>query len=140
MNRLTLRVCVRIGAMCAIAALLSGYVTVTPVAAQVLYGSIVGAIEDQTGAAVPKATVTITNKETGVTRAAAADDQGRYSLLSVQAGSYDLKVVASGFRIVNQTDIAVAINTVTRQDIHLEVGAITEQVTVSGTASAASDR
>ena len=43
--------------------------------------------------------------------------------------------MASGFRIVNQTDIAVAINTVTRQDIHLEVGVITEQVTVSGTAS-----
>src|SRR6185369_16868775 len=135
MNRLNSRVCVRIGAMCAIAALISGYVTVTPAAAQVLYGSIVGAIEDQTGSAVPKATVTITNKETGVTRAAAADDQGRYSLLSVQAGSYDLKVVAPGFRMVTQTDIVVAINTVTRQDIHLEIGAITEQVTVSGTAA-----
>ena len=87
MNRLTLRVACDFGVMCAIAALLFGYVTIMPVAAQVLYGSIVGAIEDQTGAAVPKATVTITNKETGVTRAAAADDQGRYSLLSVQAGA-----------------------------------------------------
>ena len=135
MNRLNSRVCVRIGVVCAIAVLLLGYGTVNPATAQVLYGSMVGAIEDQTGAVVPKATVTITNKDTGVIRTAAADEQGRYSLLSVQAGNYDLKVVAPGFRMVNETDIAVAINTVTRRDIHLEVGAITEQVTVTGNAA-----
>ena len=132
MVRLNSRVWVRIGVMCAIAALLFGYVTARPASAQVLYGSMVGAIEDQTGAAVPKATVTITNKDKGVTRTAAADDQGRYSLLNVQAGVYDLKVSATGFRTVNETDILVAINTVTRRDMRLEIGAMTEQVTVAG--------
>ena len=87
MIRLNSRISVRIGVMCTIAALLFGYVTAKPAVAQVLYGSMVGAIEDQTGAAVPKATVTITNKDTGLTRATAADDQGRYSLLNVQAGT-----------------------------------------------------
>src|SRR5450759_1242073 len=107
MIRLKSRVSVRIGVMCIIAALVFGYVTAKPAAAQVLYGSMVGAIEDQTGAVVPKAAVTITNKNTGLTRAAAADDQGRYSLLNVQAGTYELKVSATGFRTVNETDILV---------------------------------
>src|ERR1035437_6241409 len=132
MVRLNSRVWVRIGVMCAMAALVFGYVTAKPASAQVLYGSMVGAIEDQTGAAVPKATVTITNKDTGATRTAAADDQGRYSLLNVQAGAYDLKVSATGFRTVNETDILVAINTVTRRDMRLEIGAMTEQVTAAG--------
>src|SRR5450756_1670361 len=132
MVRLNSRVWVRIGVMCAIAALLFGYVTARPASAQVLYGSMVGAIENQSGAAVPKAAVTITNKDTGATRTAAADDQGRYSLLNVQAGVYDLKVSATGFRTVNETDILVAINTVTRRDMRLEIGAMTEQVTVAG--------
>ncbi|MCX6631782.1 MAG: TonB-dependent receptor, partial [Candidatus Solibacter sp.] len=134
MTRLNSRVPVRIGAMCIVAALVFGYVAAKPAAAQVLYGSMVGAIEDQTGAAVPKATVTITNKDTGVTRTTAADDQGRYSLLNVQAGSYELKVSATGFRTVNKADILVAINTVSRQDMRLEIGAMTEQVTVTGSA------
>src|SRR5215471_11307029 len=84
--------------------------------AQVLYGSLVGSIEDPTGSFVPKADVTLTNKSTGVTRSAVSDDQGRYSLLNVLPGAYDLKVTAPGFRTLNRTDIEIAINTVTRQD------------------------
>ena len=105
-----------------------------PAAAQVLYGSLVGAIEDQSGSVVPKATVTIINKATGLTRETAADDQGRFSLLNVVAGSYDLKVSAPGFRTITETDVTIAINSVTRRDLRLEVGAITEQVTVAAEA------
>ena len=46
------------------------------------------------------------------------------------AGSYELKVTASGFK-ETRTGVTVTINTVTRQDVTLEVGAITEQVTVA---------
>ena len=98
-----------------------GTLAATPAAAQVLYGSIVGAVEDQSGAIVPKATVAITNKATGQTREAASDDAGRFSLLNVLAGKYDLKVSAQGFRTTTKTDVEVAINTVTRADMRLEV-------------------
>ena len=51
-------------------------VSASPVKAQVLYGSIVGNVKDSQGAVVPGATVTITNKQTGLTRDSVTDDQG----------------------------------------------------------------
>lgn len=106
-----------------------------PASAQVLYGSIVGTVTDQTDAVVPKATVTITNKATGLSRETTTDEAGRYSLVNVLAGTYDLKVTASGFRVATRTDVTVTINTVSRVDMRLEVGAVTEQVTVAATAA-----
>ncbi|MBI5086220.1 MAG: TonB-dependent receptor [Acidobacteria bacterium] len=103
--------------------------------AQVLYGSIIGTVEDPTGAIVPKAKVILTNKATGAARETEGDEAGRYSLLSVQAGSYDLKVTAPGFRTSTRSDVEVTINSVTRVDVKLEVGQMTEQVTVSAAAA-----
>jgi outer membrane receptor protein involved in Fe transport len=102
-----------------------------PSHAQVLYGSVVGTVEDPSGAVVPRATITIVNTQTGVTREAASDDSGRFSILNVLAGTYEMKVVAPGFRQLTRTALDVSINTVTRADAKLEVGQSTEQVTVS---------
>ncbi len=107
-----------------------------PAMSQVLYGSILGTVEDPTGSVVPKAKVTITNKATGAVREAEADDAGRYSLLNVVAGPYEMKIAATGFRTSVRSDVEVSINTVTRVDVRLEVGQMTEQVTVSATAVA----
>src|SRR3954454_14809562 len=106
-----------------------------PSHAQVLYGSIVGTVEDPSGSIVPKASVTIVNKQTGATREASADEAGRFSVLTLPAGMYDLKVVAPGFRQLTKTSIDVAINSVTRADAKLEVGQTSEQVTVSASAA-----
>ena len=54
--------------------------------AQVLYGSIVGTLTDQTGAVVPKAVVTVTNTSTGLSRQATADDAGYYSIRNLPEG------------------------------------------------------
>ncbi len=109
---------------------------VSPVRCQVLYGSIVGTVEDPTGAFVPGAALTLTSADTGVTRDVTADAQGRYSILNVPAGAYSLKFTAQGFRTLTRTGIEVTINTVTRVDVRLEVGQLTEQVTVSAQAIA----
>ncbi|MBI4874357.1 MAG: TonB-dependent receptor [Acidobacteria bacterium] len=106
-----------------------------PLDAQVLYGSVVGTIQDQTGAVVPRAGVTVSSKATGLTRETAADDAGRYSLLNILAGTYDLKVSAPGFRTSTKVDVEISINTVTRVDMRLEVGAVSEQVTVAASAA-----
>ncbi|MCL6507760.1 MAG: carboxypeptidase-like regulatory domain-containing protein, partial [Bryobacteraceae bacterium] len=103
--------------------------------AQVLYGSIVGTVVDQTDAVVPNATVTITSRETGLTRETTTDPAGRYSLVNVLPGSYDLRVSAKGFRTVTRENVAVTINAVTRVDLRLEVGAVTEQITVAAEAA-----
>lgn len=105
-------------------------------AAQVLYGSIVGAVEDPSGSVVPNAIVGIVNKQTGATREARTDEQGRFTLGNVPAGRYDLNVSATGFRPAARSNIEVTINTVTRQDIKLEVGSTTETVTVLASAVA----
>src|SRR5215470_15240027 len=78
--------------------------------AQVLYGSIVGNVRDTSDAAVPGATVTITSTETNYTRRA----------LTTESGAYDL----------------VTINTVTRAEVSLKLGAVSESVTVSAEAAA----
>jgi len=106
-----------------------------PSSAQVLYGSIVGTTEDPTGAVVPGATVTLTSATTGATREVKADDQGRYSILNVLPGIYSLKFTAQGFRTLTRTGVEVTANAVTRVDVRLEVGQITEQVTVSAQAA-----
>jgi hypothetical protein len=102
-----------------------------PAEAQVLYGSLVGTVEDESDAVAPRAAVVIINKATGLSRESTTDDAGRYSLLNVLAGTYDLKVSARGFRTTTKTDVEIAINTVTRVDMKLEVGQVSEQVTVA---------
>jgi hypothetical protein len=105
-----------------------------PAAAQVLYGSIVGTVEDPSGAVVPNAAVVIQNTQTGAVREVAADDQGRFSIANVLPGRYDITVKAGGFRSSTQTGLEVTINTVTRADFKLEVGAVAETVNVQASA------
>ncbi|MDP2324190.1 MAG: carboxypeptidase-like regulatory domain-containing protein, partial [Gammaproteobacteria bacterium] len=123
-----------LGLTCAV--LLVALLTSAPANAQVLYGSIVGTVEDPTGAVVPGASITLTNPATGGVREIKADDQGRYTIPNVQAGSYTIKVTSQGFRTTTRTGVEITINTVTRVDAKLEVGQMTEQVTVSASAVA----
>jgi hypothetical protein len=103
--------------------------------AQVLYGSIVGSVEDPSGAVVANARITLRNRGTDVAREVLADEQGRYNAISLPAGSYDLTVTAAGFRTLTRTGIEVTINTVTRVDARLELGQVSDQVTVSAEAA-----
>src|SRR5437879_2307993 len=109
--------------------------SVAPVAAQSLYGSVVGQIVDPSGASVSQATVTLTGKEKGQEYEAKADESGRFVLPNVLPGDFDLKVAAPGFRILSHTDIRVSAGSVTRSDFNMELGSITEQVTVEGSAT-----
>jgi hypothetical protein len=106
-----------------------------PASAQVLYGSIVGTLTDQTGAVVPKATVTATNAATGLTRQVVADESGYFSILNLLEGTYDLSVSPQGFRPYAQKGVIVSVNKVTRVDITIQVGALSEQVTVEASSA-----
>ena len=109
-------------------------VSASPVKAQVLYGSIVGNVKDAQGAVVPGATVTITNKQTGLTRDSVTDDQGSYTLTNVLPGPYDVKVSLTGFREAVRANVPVTIGQISRVDLTLEVGALTEVVNVESAA------
>jgi len=112
-----------------IAFIVAGY-SARPASAQVLYGSIVGTLTDQTGAGVPKATVTVTNKSTGLKKEATTDDAGYYSIPNLPEGTYDLAITAGGFRPYTQKDLNISINAVRRVDAALQVGGLTEEVSV----------
>ncbi len=102
--------------------------------AQVLYGSIVGSVRDQSGAAVPGATITITSKETSQVRTAVTNDEGGFSLPNVQSGTYEVKATKEGFRPMAEGSVGVTINTVARVDFTMQVGNVSETVEVSAQA------
>ncbi len=104
--------------------------------AQVLYGSITGNVVDPSQAAVPGATVTITHRETAQTRSALTNEAGIYSFPNIPSGTYDVRVSKEGFQTYTQSDVVVTINTVTRVDVALKVGAVTESVVVAAQAAA----
>jgi hypothetical protein len=97
--------------------------------AQVLYGSLVGNVTDDTGAAVPGATVIITQAQTQVKREMVSDENGAYRFQTIQPGTYRVAVAMPGFGSFNR-DVEVTPNNVTRVDVPLKVGQLTEAVTV----------
>src|SRR5438093_12849549 len=108
----------------ALAALAFTCATPDRAVAQVLYGSIVGDVKDASGAAMPGATVLVTNNNTGFKREAVTDGVGHYNLADLPAGVYSFKATQQGFRTFEQTQVTVNINTVTRLDAMLEIGAM----------------
>jgi hypothetical protein len=99
--------------------------------AQVLYGSLVGNITDDTGGALPGATVTITHTETGATHEAVTDNAGAFRFSTVQPGTYTVTVKLTGFRTFTRERVPVTLNSITRVDAPLQVGQLNENVTVS---------
>src|ERR1700683_3771304 len=96
-------------------------------------GRISGTVKDSSGAVVPKASVTITNAETGVRQILTTDDNGAYSFLDVQVGRYNLDVSAAGFRPYQRTGIILDANSTLTIDPVLEVGGRSDAVTVADT-------
>ena len=107
---------------------------IQPLSAQILYGTLVGNVTDGTGAVIPGAAVTITNEGTGATRAGEANAAGAYSFPTVATGLYRIEVRSDGFRTSTTTGVEVGVNDVTRVDVDLQIGEVTEIVEVSASA------
>lgn len=102
--------------------------------AQTSTATLSGTLRDSTGAVVTRAGVTLTNSSTGVSRKAQTDDQGRYTFSNVEPGDYQLRVEHAGFRTVLQKDVVLTVGGSRVLDVALEVGAVSEAITVSTTA------
>jgi hypothetical protein len=103
-----------------------------PIAAQVLYGSIVGTVTDSSNNAVPQATVRITDTRTNQTRETQTNDLGGYSFPTLPAGSYDIAFTKPGYKTYSAKSLAVSVDKVVRIDPQLTVGQVMETVVVSG--------
>jgi hypothetical protein len=83
------------------------------------------------GAVVPGATVTLTNIDTGETKDFVSNQDGIYDTISTPAGNYKISFTAKGFKKLVRGPITLQVDVIT-EDAHLEVGAVTETVTVEG--------
>src|SRR5882724_11053149 len=94
-------------------------------------GTISGTIRDEKGAVVPKAEVVITDEATGASRTVNADDSGFYLAARLPAGRYTVSTSPQGFKktVATAVDLHVAENKVVNLD--LQVGQVSETVTVS---------
>jgi Carboxypeptidase regulatory-like domain/TonB dependent receptor len=106
-----------------------------PAFAQTLYGSLVGTVTDESGLAVPGATVTITHTETNQTRVATTGTNGAYTFTNIATGTYQIDVTLPGFQSFRARNVVVQQNSSVRMDAKLAVGALSETVLVSGSAA-----
>src|ERR1700690_1282780 len=100
------------------------------ISAQVPTGTIHGAITDDSGAVVPNARVTISNKTTGAARVTQANPQGLYSAPALFAGQYEVRVEMQGFGTLVR-DATVEAGNATRVDMTLHPGTRKDVVTVA---------
>jgi hypothetical protein len=110
-------------------------VLAAPVFAQNDRGTITGTILDQAGAAVPNATVTATNVETGTGSKTSSTGTGNYTIPSLPAGRYTLSLEVSGFKKFVQENIEVQVAGTNRIDVALQVGSTSETITITAEAA-----
>src|SRR5690348_12083411 len=94
-------------------------------------GSIVGTVTDPSGAVLGGAKITATEIGTGASRSTAADAQGYYIIPSVKPARYTITIESSGFRTGKQ-DVEVLADQALTVNVHLQLGAATEIVEVTG--------
>ena len=118
----------------ALIAVLTALMAPVPANAQTLYGTIVGAITDAQGGNIPGATVTLTNENTGLEMSTVTDESGTYTIRNIAGGTYTLKASLQGFKEFVQTGIPLVVGNIVRVNGQLEVGALSETVTVKSEA------
>ena len=94
-------------------------------------GTVIGTVLDTTGAAVPGAAVRVENIAQGVVYNTTTNDSGNYTQTNVQPGNYTITITKTGFQKYVQQNVAVAVSQSTRVDASLQVGAETQEVTVT---------
>lgn len=104
-------------------------------AAQSIFGTILGTVTDPTGGVVPAAKVTITNLGENVSLTVQTDAQGNYEAPNLKAGIYQVSVEAAGFKSFKVGDVRLAARQVLRINPALEVGTVTESIQVQAAAS-----
>ncbi|HEV2764543.1 MAG TPA: TonB-dependent receptor [Pyrinomonadaceae bacterium] len=107
-----------------------------PASAQSDRGSITGTVTDPGGAVVAGARVTATNLDTGQVRETTTSDEGTFTIPELSADPYNVSVEAQGFKKSTVENVQVAVQVVRRVDVTLELGLISDVVTVTSDAVA----
>ncbi len=94
-------------------------------------GSISGEVLDSTGALIPNAKVTVSSPGIGVTRDTVSNENGFFTVPTLQAGDYEVRVEASGFKVLTRTNIRLDADLALNLKLQMEVGQVSEKVEVT---------
>ncbi len=103
----------------------------TPLAAQSARGTMTGIIKDPSGVVVPGAEISIVEKSSGVITQAVSTEAGVYRAPYIPPGKYKISASLTGFKTAIADDVEALVGQTVTVDFTLEVGQVTEQVTVS---------
>ncbi|MCL5745308.1 MAG: TonB-dependent receptor, partial [Acidobacteria bacterium] len=101
---------------------------------QILTGTITGEITDPSGARIPGVSINAVSVATGIPYKTQSNEAGIYVLTMLPTGAYRMDFQASGFRLVTRTGLRLGAEQVLRIDVALEVGAVSDAITVSSEA------
>src|SRR2546428_816349 len=102
-----------------------------PSVAQTVTSTILGNVKDTSGALAPGVTITVKHTESGLTRTVVSGERGAYSVPLLPVGAYEVTTTMPGFKQVVRSGINLVVGQEAVVDLTLEVGANTEQVTVT---------
>src|SRR5581483_1653225 len=115
--------------MCALLALT--FASCAAIYSQAVTGTVLGTVEDSSGAVVPNAKVTLTEVNTNISRTTQTNSSGNYTFPNIPEGNYSVAVESTGFKKETKENIRVDINMNARIDVTLEPGAVSESVVVT---------
>ncbi len=101
---------------------------------QTTTATLSGVVTDQSGAVLPQAQLTVINVATGAERSVTADTAGRFVVSQLPPGPYDVTVIAPGFATLVRRGLTLALGQEANLTLSMEVGAVNEQVMVTGEA------
>jgi hypothetical protein len=107
-----------------------------PAAAQVLYGSLVGTVQDPSGGAVPGASVSIRQTQTGLTRTASSNESGGFSFPTLPGGPYEVAVAKDGFQAFTLSSVDVIVDQIARVTVPLQLAGVNQSVKVTAATAA----
>src|SRR5437764_1460010 len=96
-------------------------------------GSITGTVRDSSGGTVVGASVQVASVDKGVSFQATTNGQGDYLVAGLNAGKYTITITQAGFKRFEAREVILAVAQKARVDATLEVGAVTNEITVEGT-------
>lgn len=98
---------------------------------QAVTGTLVGTVNDVSGAAMPNTKITITETNTGISRSAETNDSGNYTFSNLPPGTYTVGAEQPGFKRASRPGVGVAVDTTVRADLVLQPGDVTETINVT---------
>jgi carboxypeptidase family protein/TonB-dependent receptor-like protein len=125
--------CVVVNVSCAVVA--ATVLWVTPVAAQVTTGNIVGTVRDNSAAVLPGVTITVRGERIMGSRTTTTDEKGVFGLQAIPPGDCEMTFELQSFATVKRTAVRVQLGQTVEENVVMSIATVSESVTVQASAA-----